>query len=607
MQEDENAKVITKTYHAADGSLLIGSEGGAKVVFIYAIGKTAAVNARVDNMGLGMMLPAGERGEMLPPEAPTSLQGALYDDDEHGYGDERKPMLISTEIFGVDEEKTFGAKRFHREVRSYDERGNLTRMDYYDAEGEPMISASGCASVVNTYDELDRVIEVDYLDREGNLVKMINGYAKVTYEYYAGSEKVHYERFFGADGERTMLTTGISMIEYEYNDDDSEEWDFRITYYDILDRYTQSNGGFARMEEKYDGAWQIDDEGNRIWALNPDIIKWQKTYGSDLELIERKAGYAGYENFRNENGQIISTVYMDDAWQPTRNEEHQYARIDFKYDSDDPAAPAVYEAYFDENGNPVEGITGAYARSMVYGGPKKNLILEETFFDAEGNPDTSVAIGAHRAVYTYDRNLLQTSACYYNADGSLSATRTGLAALRREYNRDGQLLWEANFDENGDPIAVNGTFAAQVHTYDYAGNETGEKFFDVDGKPVTGSNGYASAAYTCDEQGNITGISYFNAENEPTLVNGAARIEREYDHEHHLTYEAYYGVDDKPIVISAGYASRRLQYDAETGQTSRIDYYGTNGRLTLLPNGYAAYEIKYDHAGNLVLTMTRVL
>ena len=598
VQEDENARVITKTYYAADGSLLTGSEGGAKVIYTYALGLTAAVNARVDNMGLGMLLPSGERGEFLPAEAPTSATGALYDDDEHGYGNDRKPMLVSTEIYGAEGEKVFGTRRYHREVRGYDERGNLTRIDYYDGEGELMISAAGFASMVNTYDDLNRVIQIDYLDREGNLVKMINGYARVTYEYHGGSEKVHYERFFGADGERTMISRGMSMIEYEY---DGGDWDYRETYYDILDGYTQANGGFARLEKKYDGEWVEDEDGNRTWVLNPDITKWEKYYGPDLQLIERKAGYAGYENTRNDAGQVISTVYMDDTWHPTRNEEHQYARIDFRYDSDDPKAPAVYEAYFDENGEPTEGITGAYARTMVYGGPQQNLLMEERFLNEEDEPDTSVQNGAHRVTYTYDRNLLQTSAVYSGTDGQLSATRTGMAALYREYNRDGQLLWEATFGEDGKPITVNAPHAVQVHTYDYSGHHTGEKFYGTDGDPVTSSSGYASAIFSYDEQGNIAGAAYFNAENEPTLVNGSARIVREYDNEHHMTSEAYFGTDGQPIFLTAGYAARKLQYDPETGETTRVDYLGTDGNPVLLPQGYASYEVRYDFAGNMLL------
>ena len=336
MEEDDNSQVITVTYQDAKGIPLIGSEGGAKVVFIYAKNLTAAVNARVDNMGLGMLLPSGERGEFLPGEAPVSEKGALYDDDDHYYDQDWKPMLLSTEIYGVKGEKTLGAKRWHREVRSYDERGNLIRTDYLDADGELIISATGSASTVNTYDEQNRVIQIDYLDKEGNLIKMINGYARVTYEYYEGSDKVHYERFFGADGERTMITRGMSMIEYEYGGE--EEWDYRETYYDILDNYTMSNAGCVRVESKFTGPGSVI---SGTWVTKLDNIQWQRIFGTDLKLIKRKAGYAGYENFRNEYGQIIKTVYMDDQWQPTRNEETQYSWVEFEYQGTDPDEPAA--------------------------------------------------------------------------------------------------------------------------------------------------------------------------------------------------------------------------------------------------------------------------
>ena len=519
LEEDENAVVITKRYEDANGNVLLGSEGGAKVVSTYAKGLTAASNARVDNMGLGMMLANTSNGdrEGVPNSMPESERGELFNtvvlDDN-----DRKPMLVSTEIYGTDGSKTLGAKRWQREVRSYDERGNLTRTDYYGADGELIISSTGTASTVNTYDELNRVIQIDYLDRDGQLLKMLNGYARVTYEYYGSSDRVHYIRYFGADGNRTMITSGISMIEFEYDDNNEFDWDKRETYYDILDEYTQSNGGFARIEWKLfdDDNYKLDD--NKLWVLNSPYAQWEKYYGTDMKLVERKAGHAGIENFKNENNQIIKTVYMDDQWLPTRYEEGQYAWIEYQYETNDPTEPACYEAYFDKDGNPVEGITGAYARSMVYGGPKKNLLLEEAFFDAEGNPDTSIKTGAHKATYTYDRNLLQTSVHYYNADGTLSATRNGEAVMLREYNSKGSLLWEVTFGDDNKPMAVNGTNAAQVHSYDYAGHHTGEKFFDENGTPVTNSNGYASAIYDYDAKGNITSISYYNAENMPTLV-----------------------------------------------------------------------------------------
>ena len=61
LEEDENAVVITKRYEDVNGNALLGPEGGAKVVFTYAKGYEAVVNANVDNMGLGMILPSGAR------------------------------------------------------------------------------------------------------------------------------------------------------------------------------------------------------------------------------------------------------------------------------------------------------------------------------------------------------------------------------------------------------------------------------------------------------------------------------------------------------------------------------------------------------------------
>ena len=253
-----------------------------------------------------------------------------------------------------------------------------------------------------------------------------------------------------------MITHGLSMIEREY---DGEDYDLRETYYDTIDQYTLRNGGYARIEWKFEGPDHFQGEGTNTWSIEPNEVKWEKTFGTDLELIERKSGNAGYENFRNEYGQIIRTVYYNDQWQPTRFEEGQFAWIDYGYEGTDPREPAIYEGYFYENGNPTENISGAYARSMVYGGPKKNLLLEEAFWNADGTPDTSVTTGAHRAVYTYDSNLLQTSVRYYDQDGNPFETHTGEAAILREYNHNGNLLWEATFDTEGNPVVVNGTDA----------------------------------------------------------------------------------------------------------------------------------------------------
>ena len=471
------------------------------------------------------------------------------------------------------------------------------RVDYSGVEDEPIIAATGYASSVMQYDHLNRLVKIDYLGKEGQLIKMLNGYARITYEYWDDTDREHYVRYFGADGNRTMITEGYSMVEKEYEGGD---FDYRETYYDFLDEYTMSNAGHARIEYKYHPVKIVGEDGREKWVIRPDMVEWERYFGTDLRLIERKAGFAGYVNERNEYHQVIRTTYMDDQWQPVRNDETQYASIEFKYEGTDPKEPAVYESYFDQAGVPCESITGAYARSMVNGGPKKNLLLEEEFFTADGQPDTNVVHGAHKVVYNFDGNLLQTSARYYNQDGTAKETRTGMATLLREYNRNGSLLWEATFDSQNHLVNASGQSAVQVHTYDYAGHLTGDKFFDAEGNALVQGAGYASVTYEYDNLGNITAINYFNAADEPAMVAGRSRVVREYDDQHHMLYEAYFGPDMQPIVISEGYAARRIAYDPLNGIASRVDYLGIEGKPELLPAGYASYELKYDGEGNLL-------
>ena len=569
---DDAVTTVTKTYEDAAGNLLPGKEGAGKLVTAYVTDLDRAVEKNlVTRTALGNTRDNGSRAAVMLP---------LY-----------------TEIYTVSGEPTLGGHRWFRQANTYDDRGNLIRIDNYDAEGTPILSAEGYASLVNIYDDQDRLIQSDYLDISGDLIKMINGYARITWEY-DGSSRIHYIRYFGADGNRTMMTNGYSMEEREY---DGEDYDYRVTYYDTLDRYTMSNGGFARIEDLYYRAHRVDDEGNDLWVIQPDQIERERYFGTDLELIQLKAGHAGLENHRNENGQVIETVFMDAAWEPTRHDERQYASITFTYDSPAQDAPAVSEAYFDETGAPCEGLTGAYGRQMVYGGPKQNLLLSERFLDASGNPDTCVSHGAHRVDYAYDGNMTQTAARYYGIDGQPIITRYGYAAILREYNASGSLLWQATFDENGNLTAGGSTSVVQVHAYDPAGHHIGEKHYSADGAPVTQAAGYASVLYTYNAAGDIATIAWFNAGDEPVAVSGAAKVEREYDDQHHLTYEITRGVDGQPAVNAQGYAARAMEYDPVTGMTSRVTYYDGEGNMALLSAGYAAYEVKYDLSGTLLL------
>ena len=135
---------------------------------------------------------------------------------------------------------------------------------------------------------------------------------------------------------------------------------------------------------------------------------------------------------------------------------------------------------------------------MVYGGPHKDLLLEETFLDKNGEPDNNISTGASRAVYAYNGDLLRTSVRYYDVDGNAVRTTEGYATQVREYGNGGTLLWEATFDETGSLNIANGQYAVAVHTYDYTGHHTGECFYDADGSILLQGSGYASVTYDYD-------------------------------------------------------------------------------------------------------------
>ena len=573
--EDETTKTVVKRYLDAEGNALIGTEGGAKVVSVY----TAE--------------------DFLHNDEPTATMDAenIKSDGHRAEGTVKKNLLLSQEIFSTTDEAILGSGRFHRQVNTYDDHGNLTRTDYYGNDGEPIRSSNGYASVTHVYDDLDRVIETSYLGTDGQLIKMINGYARFTLEYHGSSTRVHYRTFFGTDGARTMTTEGSSRIQNEY---DGGDWDYQETHYDTLDELTMHMNGYCRLEKKYHRERYQSEDGTERWIVNPDATEWEKRFGTDLNLIRIKAGYSGYVNEFNGNDQVIKTTYMDDQWQPVRNDELQYAWITYEYNTTAKDAPPCFEAYFDQFGIPCENVNGAYARAVTYGGPKQNLLIEEAFFTSDRTPDVSVLTGAHRVVNHYSKNLLLDGAAYYDEDGNLMETSSGYASLMREYNTDGQLLWEITLDPQGKPVNAGGVGAAQVHTYDYAGRHTGEKFFAADGSALTQASGYASVTYDYDHDGNVNTISYFNAAGDPVLVNGWAKVVRKYDDNHHMTRESFYGADKRPIVLAEGYSARTMAYDETTGLLARVNYLNPAHAPQMLPAGYASYEQRYDVNGILL-------
>ena len=114
---------VTKRYLDADGSPLIGNEGGEVVVSTYTTQLYMKDDLHVEYPALDMMLP-------------EEVQGTGYE-FEH--------LLLTSSIFTADNRKVLGAGRWHRQENTYDEKGNLLRTDYFGTDDEPVLASQGYA------------------------------------------------------------------------------------------------------------------------------------------------------------------------------------------------------------------------------------------------------------------------------------------------------------------------------------------------------------------------------------------------------------------------------------------------------------------------------
>ena len=106
VETGNNVVRVTKRYLDADGTPLLGVEGGATVVSVYAK-KGVADNETVEKDLLGLKLDSGKRQK----------------------ADTASMQLWSVEIFAVDGSKALGAEHYHRMVNTYDNQGNKVRVD----------------------------------------------------------------------------------------------------------------------------------------------------------------------------------------------------------------------------------------------------------------------------------------------------------------------------------------------------------------------------------------------------------------------------------------------------------------------------------------------
>ncbi len=241
----------------------------------------------------------------------------------------------------------------------YDNLGRISKESYYDAAGEPVVSKeSGYAYCQFSYGEEERWEEIQYFDLEGKLIKRNDkGYSIIVYDYDEFGQKTgeHYW-YYDTKWIRAFNTenncTGISYY-YEENGDNTYIW-YKGEGGEAAER---KDIGIAEEFMEYDVYGHVitkeyhmadpGDGGKEILGIHKDLgyakveYKYENNaqtetryYGADNGLIIPKGkGYAIYSREYDELGQLKKEAYYDEEGYPVNYIDGKYAMVEYGYDT----------------------------------------------------------------------------------------------------------------------------------------------------------------------------------------------------------------------------------------------------------------------------------
>ena len=518
--------------------------------------------------------------------------------------------------FGIDGEPVTTGDTYVRVEREFDARGNtvmlrtygrdgnpIARMDGYDElrqafnaqnkperieyylGGAPFTISAGYAALEREYDDQGRIVLERYFDANGERTLVPDGYHSYT-QVYGADGFVASVAYFGVNGEAVINTkTKYHRIDRTYKDKNhitSEAW------FDENDQPMTMGDEFVRIEREF------DEKGNTIVV---------RTYGADGELISQKDGYDELRQEFNEQGKEFN-----EQGKPVRTAYYMggepftmaggYAALERKYDD---AGNVIWEKYFDAVGNPTVNTNGYGEIRKEYDENKKAVY--EAWFDADGRPvprNSDVYCAIRREFDEAGNAILEK---YMDAEGNPTVNKNGYGEIRREYNENKQAVYEAWFDADGRPMTVSGDdYFAVRREYDENGRAAVLRYLDADGRPMPCKGGYEVLQREFDEAGNVIREKYFDREDNPTVNgNGYGEIRREFNEKKQAVYEAWFDADGFPMPKEGDvYFAVLREYDGN-GKITVQRFLDCYRHPTTCRAGYAVLERKYDDAGHVIL------
>ena len=405
---------------------------------------------------------------------------------------------------------------------SYDKRGNITNLSFFEADGKtPRLSNEGIAGWNNVYDERGNFVERNFFDTDGALVMSGQlGYATVKYTYDENDNQ-NSVRYYNANGTLTLVD---GVAGYDYINDRNDN---------VLEsKPIGTNGKLAKGH--YITRYKYDTAGNQT----------EEAYFNNSDATTDKYGIHRYTFTYNSRNQIT--------------ERKCYGSNGKLSISKDGYNLAVETRKYDEKGN----------------------MTENAFYGTDGKPVTCDE-GWSSSKREYDNLGNVIKQYFYGEDGKPTDPKVMVPVGIAEYDKWGNLIYLAAQDGNGNFIMRSEKWSICRREFDNRQNLISETYFDTKEKPTLTSYGYHKFTLEYDSLNREAKKSYWGTDGKPTLHNGYHYEKKTYVGESSKLKEfSLFDARGKAVNCSAGFHKTVFTYDS-LGTASTRKYYAANGDLVI--------------------------
>jgi hypothetical protein len=456
---------------------------------------------------------------------------------------------------------------------SRDERGSVTAIENFDADGSPVLIAAGYHRLWRQFDGTGRLL----------------------------SQSTH-----GVNGDLVEGLDGVAVHEYQYDDVGNVEWIRRLG---AGRNPVAGEGGWSASRTRYDQMRRpvrvdfFDTDGAPLaGGIGPAYLT--RTFNELGDCVEER--YHGVDGRLTMNGMGISMSRA--TWNERRqrvsfevfaasgvraSDKNGISRTLWKFDDD---GRELERRYFGPDDGPVCGQGGAHRISLAYDG--EGRVVRELRFGIDGGPACTPGSPAG-IVYRYDNLGRQASTTYLGKDHLPDRVCNGFCRIDREFDWAGQVVREQYFDEKGAPAFTAEGFSGMTREYDDLCREVREAVVDERGGRVVSSNGYCIAEARHDRLGRVIEIRRLGAGGEPALdVDGIHRITFTLDVKGNRVEELQFDLLGRPAAGTDGAAARRRRFDQLGRCTAELSI-GPDLSLLDAPGLFAQRAWLHDSKGEI--------